>query len=109
MLRDERARTPRVPGEHGRAQLFTVRGPDGAEVVRFAFGVVRVWDLDAETLLASGVAGLLPLVRFASGATPARVEQALSSLRRVEPVKHRAELQAVLATFAGNAFPPSPS
>jgi hypothetical protein len=85
--------------------LFTAAGVDGSEIVRFRFAVVRLWKLRAADLIASRAAGLLPLVPFAAGTSPDTIDEALKILDSVEPVRHRAELQAVLATFAGQVFP----
>lgn len=78
---------------------------EAGTALRFAFPVIRVWELAADELLRGGTLALLPLLPFTQGASPERVDRALQVLTAVEPLKRRAELQAALATFAGNVFP----
>jgi hypothetical protein len=75
------------------------------ETLRFKFKLFCAWNLDADELLRDDQPGLLPLLPFASGATPERVERALRRLHVLRPRPRRAELLATLATFAGNVYP----
>lgn len=75
------------------------------ETLRFKFKLFCAWSLDADELLRDDQPGLLPLLPFAGGATPERVEQALRRLHVLRPRPRRAELLATLAAFAGNVYP----
>ena len=77
------------------------------DVLSFRFDVLCAWHLRAQDLLEARDPPLLPLVPFAEGANPARVEEALRILGQV-PEPRRIELQAVLVTFAGWVFPEVP-
>ncbi len=75
------------------------------KILEFCFDVVCLWDLRATDVLRDRVPGLLPLIPFMDGSSPARVDEALHALDHVEPIRKRAELKAVLATLAGNVYP----
>lgn len=77
----------------------------GRRAVRFAFDVVKVWELQADDLLRDAKTGLLPLVPYAGGTSKAHVERALDALARVVPEHLRGELQSALVAFAENVFP----
>jgi flagellar biosynthesis/type III secretory pathway protein FliH len=64
--------------------------------------VIKLWERSPDELRRLG---LLPLMPFARGVGPEEVRQAQEELGAVEPEDTQAELQAILALFAGNVFP----
>lgn len=109
-----RARFPRLrsfvlvlkPGNRQGApkDAFVVLDDDGEELLRFRFGLLCAWWLDAAELL-GGPPGLLPLLPFTRGASPERVVEALRRLGTVRSRARKADLLATTAAFAGNVYP----
>ncbi|MCW8138080.1 MAG: hypothetical protein KIT58_04155 [Planctomycetota bacterium] len=83
---------------------FVVLDDDGEELLRFRFGLLCAWWLDAAELL-GGPPGLLPLLPFTRGASPERVVEALRRLGTVRSRARKADLLATTAAFAGNVYP----
>lgn len=79
----------------------------GRTRVRGSWPVVRVWEQDAETLLASGDAGLVPWVPLArtTQSPEALMTRCRDRLVAVADASDRAGLMAVTQILAGLAFP----
>ena len=88
----------------GRAERRSRRG--GAEI-RGSWSVVRLWELEAEALLAANDAGLIPWVPLArSDQTPEQLlTRCRDQLAAVPDPNDRAGLTAVAQILAGLAFP----
>jgi hypothetical protein len=76
----------------------------GLTSLDFRFRAVCAWELRASRVIKDAIPALLPLVPYAEGARPLHVRQAMRRLARVKSVPRRADLQGVLATFAGDIF-----
>jgi predicted transposase YdaD len=83
---------------------FVIAMPDGEEVLRFNFRVIKVYEIPYEEMLARGLLGILPLVPLAlDGARREVVEEVIRRLMQSgEPV--RKELLALTRLFASLAF-----
>lgn len=73
------------------------------EVNRFRFRVLRLWELPADTFLATP--SLAALAPFGAGASEATVDDAMRALEEVEPASRRDELRVALSLLASNVFP----
>jgi predicted transposase YdaD len=77
----------------------------GAEEVNaWRFGVVRLWEVKAETALASGAAGLMALVPLLEGGDPATVWRAAQQIRRVVPEKQMSDPESILWLLAEERY-----
>lgn len=81
--------------------------PAGRTKIGGSWPVVRLWDLDAESLLADGDAGLIPWVPLAQSNRPPEelVSRCVDHIGRVPDATERQGLLAVTQIMAGLAFP----
>lgn len=65
---------------------------------------IEVYQLQAPTLLASGVLGLLPLVPFTQGSAPATIERTAELVKEQAPSSEVGELESLLLVFAARKY-----
>ena len=91
--------TPRVPV----SPLAIIWGHD--ELLRYAFDVVRLWEIPQEQVLASQDVALWPLASLMAGATPAVIADVAGRIAEMPLPRHeRVDLAGILATLAGLRF-----
>src|SRR6185295_3505740 len=76
----------------------------GAGVNRWRFEVLRLWDLDAEDVVRAAGAGVLPLIPFMRGESPALVSAAGRRIQAEAPSRKRDDLLGLLAAFASRRY-----
>jgi predicted transposase YdaD len=84
---------------------YQVKIPDGEEIHRFHFGVVKLWEISAEELRKTGLTGLLALLPLTKdGARPEVVETMINDLQRETEGETQRDLLSIGLTFATLVF-----
>ena len=77
----------------------------GEAQLRFSFHEIRLWELPAETMLADGPLGLLPLLPLMAGATPAMLQTAVERITAVPDEQTRSDCLVGLSVLGEIRFP----
>jgi hypothetical protein len=78
---------------------------DGERVQAWPLRAVRLWEIDANTALESGILGLAVLSPLMANASAASVERAVAQLLSAAPEAQQADLLAILGVFAEPLVP----
>ena len=77
----------------------------GAEEINaWRFGVVRLWEIEAETALASGAPGLMALVPLLKGGDPAAIWTAAQRIRTILPGSQMSDAEGILWLLAEGRY-----
>ncbi len=71
------------------------------QLVHIDFQIIKIWELDAEAVLRYDNPMLLPFVPLMQGGGTERIVRRCANRIRQQPVAEAAELEAILAIFAG--------
>jgi len=91
------------PGPVERELVYRVTLGD-EEINAWRFGVVRLWEIEAEEALASGAAGLMALVPLLKGGDPATIRRAAQQIRSVSPGQRLSDAEALLWMLAKGRY-----
>jgi predicted transposase YdaD len=93
----------KAPAPAGQELVYRVMH-EGREVNAWRFDVVRLWEMKAETALASGAAGLLALVPLLEGGDPAAVWMAARRIRQLLPEERMSDPESILWLLAEQRY-----
>jgi predicted transposase YdaD len=74
------------------------------EINRWAFQCVRLWELDANAVLAQGLPGLASLVPLMNAVQWEHVEQAVRQIETTAPPEQQTDLLAILRAFGESKY-----
>lgn len=84
---------------------YQVKLPDGEEIHRFHFGVIKVWEISAQELRQTGLVGLLALLPLTKdGARPEVVDTMIDDLQNGTEGEAQRDMLSIGLTFAALVF-----